>query len=300
MKVDMPDSTWVNRPEAKSTLTGFFHDTPSSLKKRQRKCEDKRNNSAEGNSVKGRPSKRSKIVHQDGEYNGQNDREKKIAQIQAGQPTTGTWAPIQLTEYIAKVNKWASDKDANDSQLTRARESFLTKIDDSIKVQAQEEYGLADVNGVAFYAASVMLDELNELDDDQYIDLRTARTKIATFEYALADSEQKERSTQALLEKRGKLVERLETRESLLAEAVNDAKDAAARRGFAQGMLRRTLKADCDEKAKVIAELKTTSAQKEDRIVQLEDTVQNLLSRVSVLEKLKVGKDTEVLRLKRA
>jgi hypothetical protein len=63
-------------------------------------------------------------------------------------------------------------------------------------------------------------------------------------------------------------------------------------------MLRRTLEADCDEKAKVIAELKTASAQKEDRIVQLEDTVQNLLSRVSVLEKLKVGKDTEVLRLK--
>jgi hypothetical protein len=213
-----------NRPEAKSTLTGFFHDTPSSLKKRQRECEDKRNNSAEGNSEKGRPSKRIKNVHQDGEYNGQNDREKKIAQIQAGQSTTGTLAPIQLTEYRAKVNKWASDKDANDSQLTRARESFLTGIDDSINAQAQEEYGLADVNGVAFYAASVMLDELNELDDDQYIDLRTARTKIATLEYALADSEQKERSTQALLEKQGKLVERLDTRESLLAEAVNDAK----------------------------------------------------------------------------
>jgi hypothetical protein len=66
MKVDMPDSTRVNRPEAKNILTGFFHETPSSLKKRQRKCEDKQNNAAEGNSVKGRPSKRSKTAHQDG------------------------------------------------------------------------------------------------------------------------------------------------------------------------------------------------------------------------------------------
>lgn len=145
----MPDLTRVNRPEAKSTLTEFFHDTPSSLKKRQRECEDKQNNAAEENSMKERPSKRSRVAHQDGEYNGQNGR-KKIARIQASQPTTGTWAPIQLTEYIAKVNKWAWDKDPNDSQLTRARESFLARIDDSVKGQAQEEYGLADVNGVGF------------------------------------------------------------------------------------------------------------------------------------------------------
>jgi hypothetical protein len=173
----------------------------------------------------------------------------------------------------------------------------LARIDNSIKVQAEEEYGLADVNGVAFNAGSVMFDELNELADDQYIDLRTARTKIATLEYALADSEQKEWSTQALLEKRRKLVKHLQTRESLLGEALNDAKDAAARRGFAQGMLRRALKADYDEKAKVIAELKVPSAQKENWIVQLENTVQTLLSRVLVLGKLKVEKDTEVLRL---